>query len=159
MDNSYGYLPNHRAFKAKLYGATYINSILVGANFSTTSPRKYGCIGNYPGGSGADDNYGGNYWYGGNDSWACNGVATPRGQSFDGKWINQFDLSFSKDFEIPGLKYANVQLNIFNILDFETPSDFGEYGESDGSYPDQDYRMPTSYQAGRSMRLNFVGKF
>jgi hypothetical protein len=159
MDNSYGYLPNHRAFKAKLYGATYINSILVGANFSTTSPRKYGCIGNYPGGSGADDNYGGNYWYGGNDSWACNGVTTPRGQSFDGKWINQFDLSFSKDFEIPGLKYANVQLNIFNILDFETPSDFGEYGESDGSYPDQDYRMPTSYQAGRSMRLNFVGKF
>jgi len=159
MDNAYGYLPNHRAFKAKLYGATYINNVLVGVNFRTTSPRKYGCIGNYPGGSGVDDNYGGNYWYGGNDSWACNGVATPRGQSFDGKWVNEVDLSLSKDINFPGAKYANIQLNIFNIFDFETADDFGEYGESDGTYPYVDYRQPTSYQRGRSMRLNFVAKF
>lgn len=159
MDNAYGYLPNHRAFKAKLYGATYINNFLVGINYRTSSPRKYGCIGNYPGGDGIDDNYGGNYWYGGNDSWACNGVATPRGQSFDGKWVNEVDLSLSKDFNFPGAKYANVQLNIFNIFDFETADDYGEYGEANGTYPDQDYRQPISYQRGRSMRLNFVAKF
>ena len=159
MDNAYGYLPNHRGFKAKLYGSTYINNFLVGVNYRTTSPRKYGCIGNYPGGDGIDDNYGGNYWYGGNDSWACNGVATPRGQSFDGKWINEIDLSFSRDINLPGAEYANVQLNIFNIFDFETADDFGEYGEANGSYPDEDYRQPTSYQRGRSIRLNFVAKF
>ena len=73
--------------------------------------------------------------------------------------MNNIDLSLSKDFNFPGAKYANVQLNIFNILDFETADDFGEYGESNGSYPDQDYRQPTSYQSGRSMRLNFVAKF
>ena len=159
MDNAYGYLPNHRAFKAKLYGAAMVGETLVGVNMRMASPRKYGCIGNYPGGDGVDDAFGGNYWYGGNDSWACNGVATPRGQSFDGKWINEVDLSFSRDINLPGAEYANVQLNIFNIFDFETADDFGEYGEANGSYPDADYRQPTSYQRGRSIRLNFVAKF
>jgi len=158
MDNAYGYLPNHRAFKMKLYGATYVGNTLVGVNFSTTSPRKYGCIGNYPGGDGPDDNFGGNYYYNGNDSWACNGVPTPRGQSFDGKWINNLDLSLSRDLDIPFFSEARIQFNIFNLFDFESPEDYNEYGEADGVYPDPDWKQPTRYQPGRSVRLNFTAK-
>jgi len=158
MDNAYGYLPNHRAFKMKLYGATYIGNTLVGLNWSSTSPRKYGCIGNYPGGDGPNDNYGGNYWYGGNDSWACNGVPTPRGQSFDGKWINNLDLSLSRELNIPFFSEARIQFNIFNLFDFETAEDYNEYGEADGSYPDPDWKQITRYQPGRSVRLNFTAK-
>jgi hypothetical protein len=159
MDNAYGYLPNHRAFKAKLYGAAMVGETLVGLNLRMASPRKYGCIGNYPGGDGEDDNYGGNYWYGGNDSWACNGTPTPRGSVFDGKWQNQVDLSLSRDIGLPFAKSAKVQVNVFNIFDFESPEDYNEYGEADGSYPDKDWKQPTRYQPGRSIRLDLTAHF
>ena len=159
MDNAYGYLPNHRAFKAKLYGAAMVGETLVGVNMRMASPRKYGCIGNYPGGDGVDDNFGGNYWYGGNDSWACNGVPTPRGSVFDGKWQNQVDLSLSRDISIPFAKEGKVQLNVFNIFDFESPEDYNEYGELDGTYPDPDWQQPTRYQPGRSIRIDLSAQF
>ena len=159
MDNAYGYLPNHRALKAKLYGAAMVGETLVGVNMRMASPRKYGCIGNYPGGDGVDDNFGGNYWYGGNDSWACNGVPTPRGSVFDGKWQNQVDLSLSRDISIPFAKEGKVQLNVFNIFDFESPEDYNEYGESDGTYPDPDWQQPTRYQPGRSIRIDLTAEF
>ena len=159
MDNAYGYLPNHRAFKAKLYGAAMVGETLVGVNMRMASPRKYGCIGNYPGGDGVDDNFGGNYWYGGNDSWACNGAPTPRGSVFDGKWQNQVDLSLSRDISIPFAKEGKVQLNVFNIFDFESPEDYNEYGESDGVYPDPDWQQPTRYQPGRSIRIDLSAQF
>ena len=159
MDNAYGYLPNHRAFKAKLYGAAMVGETLVGVNMRMASPRKYGCIGNYPGGDGVDDNFGGNYWYGGNDSWACNGAPTPRGSVFDGKWQNQVDLSLSRDISIPFAKEGKVQLNVFNIFDFESPEDYNEYGESDGTYPDPDWQQPTRYQPGRSIRIDLSAQF
>ena len=159
MDNAYGYLPNHRAFKAKLYGAAMVGETLVGVNMRMASPRKYGCIGNYPGGDGVDDNFGGNYWYGGNDSWACNGSPTPRGSVFDGKWQNQVDLSLSRDISIPFAKEGKVQLNVFNIFDFESPEDYNEYGESDGVYPDPDWQQPTRYQPGRSIRIDLSAQF
>ncbi|MBL88101.1 MAG: hypothetical protein CMD80_01245 [Gammaproteobacteria bacterium] len=159
MDNAYGYLPNHRAVKAKMYGAAYVGNTLVGLNLRMASPRKYGCIGTYPGGTTADDNFGGAFYYGGNNSWACNGVPTPRGESFDGKWQNQVDLSLSRDISIPGLSKANVMVNIFNIFDFESPEDYNEYGEADGTYPDPDWQQPTRYQPGRSVRINISGEF
>ena len=159
MDNAYGYLPNHRAFKAKLYGAAMVGETLVGVNLRMASPRKYGCIGNYPGGDGADDNFGGNFYYGGNDSWACNGTPTPRGSVFDGKWQNQVDLSLSRDIEIPFAESAKVQLNVFNIFDFESPEDYVEYGESDGVYPDPDWKQPSRYQPGRSVRIDLTASF
>jgi hypothetical protein len=159
MDNAYGYLPNHRAFKAKLYGAAMVGETLVGVNMRMASPRKYGCIGNYPGGDGVDDAFGGNYWYGGNDSWACNGVPTPRGSVFDGKWQNQVDLSLSREINLPFAEEASVKLNVFNIFDFESPEDYNEYGESDGVYPDPDWMQPTRYQPGRSIRLDLTAQF
>jgi hypothetical protein len=159
MDNAYGYLPNHRAFKAKLYGAAMVGETLVGVNMRMASPRKYGCIGNYPGGDGIDDNFGGNYWYGGNDSWACNGTPTPRGSVFDGKWQNQVDLSLSRDISIPFAKEGKVQLNVFNIFDFESPEDYNENGEADGVYPDPDWQQPTRYQPGRSIRIDLSAQF
>ena len=159
MDNAYGYLPNHRAFKAKLYGAAMLGETLVGLNLRMASPRKYGCIGNYPGGDGADDNFGGNYYYGGNDSWACNDTPTPRGSVFDGKWQNQVDLSLSRDIQLPFAESAKVQVNVFNIFDFESPEDYNEYGEADGTYPDPDWKQPTRYQPGRSVRIDLTANF
>ena len=159
MDNAYGYLPNHRAFKAKLYGAAMLGETLVGLNLRMASPRKYGCIGNYPGGDGADDNFGGNYYYGGNDSWACNDTPTPRGSVFDGKWQNQVDLSISRDIQLPFAESAKVQVNVFDIFDFESPEDYNEYGESDGTYPDPDWKQPTRYQPGRSVRIDLTANF
>ena len=159
MDNAYGYLPNHRALKAKLYGAAMVGNTLVGLNLRMASPRKYGCIGNYPGGDGEDDNFGGNYWYGGNDSWACNGTPTPRGSVFDGKWQNQVDLSLSRDIQLPFVESAKFQVNVFNIFDFESPEDYNEYGEADGTYPDPDWKQPTRYQPGRSVRFDLTAHF
>ena len=62
-DGSFGKLPNHRAHQLKLWGTYAITERLTaGANYSMTSPRKFGCTGVHP----TDDFaalYDGNAWY------------------------------------------------------------------------------------------------
>jgi hypothetical protein len=47
---------------------------------------------------------------------------------------------YQETLSIPFAEEGTVQLNVFNIFDFESPEDYNEYGEADGAYPDPDWQ-------------------
>jgi len=161
MDNASGYLPNHREHTFKAFGNWQATPALnIGANLLIQSPRKFGCIGVHP-----TDVFASFY---GASSWYCNGVATPRGESFESDWLKVLDLTFAYDlaevFEVPGDSLV-LRADVFNVFDFQSAQDYNEVGEFDiGNYPgpgaaDPNYGLPTAYQAPRSVRFSIAYRF
>jgi len=161
MDNSYGFLPNHRAHTFKAFGNWQATPALnIGANLVVQSPRQFGCIGVHP-----SDVFASFY---GASSWFCNGVATPRGSQFEGEWLKSVDMTFAYDlaevFDLPGDSLV-LRADVFNIFDFATAQDFNETGEFDiGNYPgpgapDPNYGKVTRYQTPRHVRLSLAYRF
>lgn len=160
-DGSFGKLPNHREHTFKAFGNWQATPALnIGANLLIQSPRQFGCIGVHP-----TDLFASFY---GAASNFCNGVSTPRGESFESDWLKVLDLTFAYDlsqvFTIPGDKLV-LRADIFNVFDFQSEQDFNEFGEIDiGNYPgpgaaDPDYGKVTAYQAPRTVRLSVAYRF
>jgi hypothetical protein len=154
-DNSYGFLPNHRDYRVKVFGGYQAtDSLVLGFNASLTAPRKFGCLGTHP-----TDTFAQQY---GDDSWFCAGVATPRGTVMESDTIFSLDFSMAFDLGSVGIiKESLFKIDIFNVLGQDGVDDLYEYGESGGpsSYPYQYYQLPTSYQYPRSIRLGIEAKF
>lgn len=154
-DNSYGFLPNHREHSFKAFGSWQATpQLLIGANLIIQSPRKFGCQGVHP-----TDFFASLY---GPASWFCNGVATPRGESFESDWLKNLDLTFSYNlgdmFQLPG-EGLTVRADIFNVFDFQSEQDFNEFGDLALGSPDPNYGRVTAYQAPRSVRFSIAYRF
>uniref|UniRef100_UPI001CFD6E45 TonB-dependent receptor plug domain-containing protein n=1 Tax=Brevundimonas poindexterae TaxID=74325 RepID=UPI001CFD6E45 len=154
-DNSYGFLPNHRAHSFKAFGNWQVTPALnIGANLIVQSPRKFGCQGVHP-----TDFFASLY---GPASWFCQGVATPRGSVFESDWTKNLDLTFaynlSEVFTIPGDSLV-LRADVFNVFGFEAETDYNEFGDLDASTPDPNYARPTAYQAPRGVRLSVAYRF
>jgi outer membrane receptor for ferrienterochelin and colicin len=154
-DNSYGFLPNHRAHSFKAFGNWQVTPALnIGANLIVQSPRKFGCQGVHP-----TDFFASLY---GPASWFCQGVATPRGSVFESDWTKNLDLTFaynlSEVFTIPGDSLV-LRADVFNVFGFEAETDYNEFGDLDASTADPNYASPTAYQAPRSVRLSIAYRF
>jgi len=153
-DGAYGFLPNHRGQTYKLFGSYAITEdITVGANAVLQSPRKYGCIGAYPYGDGRASPSTITAWY-------CGGRPTPRGSQFEGEWLKNVDVSVAWNipFEaIPGK--VQLRMDIFNIFDFESATDFVETGDISLGSPDPDYGRISAYQTPRYVRLGMSYQF
>jgi len=155
-DNSYGFLPNHREHTFKAFGNWQATPALnIGANLLIQSPRQFGCIGVHP-----TDVFAQAY---GAASWFCGGVATPRGESFEGDWLKVLDMTFAYDlaevFDMPGDSLV-LRADVFNIFDFQSEQDFNEFGDITGpADPDPNYGRVTGYQAPRSVRLSVAYRF
>lgn len=154
-DNSYGYLPNHREHSFKAFGNwAATENLNIGANLIIQSPRQFGCQGVHP-----TDGFAALY---GPASWFCNGVATPRGESFESEWLKNVDLTFSYNlgdaFNIPG-EGLTVRADIFNVFDFASEQDYNEFGDLAAGSPDPDYARVTAYQAPRSVRFSLAYRF
>ena len=154
-DNSYGFLPNHREHTFKAFGAWQATPALnIGANLLIQSPRKFGCQGVHP-----TDFFASLY---GPASWFCQGVATPRGESFESDWLKVLDLTFAYDlaevFEIPGDSLV-LRADVFNVFDFQSEQDFNEFGDLSAADPDPNYARVTAYQAPRSVRFSLAYRF
>jgi len=154
-DNSYGFLPNHRAHSFKAFGNWQVTPALnIGANLIIQSPRKFGCQGVHP-----TDFFASLY---GPASWFCQGVATPRGSVFESDWTKNLDLTFaynlSEVFTIPGDSLV-LRADVFNVFGFEAETDYNEFGDLDASTPDPNFARPTAYQAPRGVRLSVAYRF
>lgn len=153
-DGSFGFLPNHRGQTYKLFGSYAVtDDITVGVNATLQSPRKYGCIGAYPGTDGRAASTTITAWY-------CNGVLTPRGSQFEGEWRKNVDASVAWNLPINGIP-GRVQLraDVFNIFDFEGAADFVETGELALGTPNPDYGRISAYQTPRYVRLGLSYQF
>jgi hypothetical protein len=154
-DNSYGFLPNHRAHSFKAFGNWQVTPALnIGANLIIQSPRKFGCQGVHP-----TDFFASLY---GPASWFCQGVATPRGSVFESDWTKNLDLTFaynlSEVFTIPGDSLV-LRADVFNVFGFEAETDYNEFGDLDATTPDPNFGRPTAYQAPRGVRLSMAYRF
>ena len=154
-DNSYGFLPNHRAHSFKAFGNWQVTPALnIGANLIIQSPRKFGCQGVHP-----TDFFASLY---GPASWFCQGVATPRGSVFESDWTKNLDLTFaynlSEVFTIPGDSLV-LRADVFNVFGFEAETDYNEFGDLDATTPDPNFGRPTAYQAPRGVRLSVAYRF
>ncbi|MGN6365081.1 TonB-dependent receptor [Asticcacaulis taihuensis] len=147
-DGSYGLLPNHHGISAKAYGLYHWNDKLdFGFNAAILSPRHYGCIGYYPKDDGRADSSTLTAWY-------CNGVLTPRGDSFKGDWITKMDVSigYTQPVALGTIRYG---VDIFNLFNSQGANVMGEFGEISGSgTPNLNYKQPTSYQTPRYVRFS-----
>ncbi|HYD26640.1 TonB-dependent receptor [Brevundimonas sp.] len=159
IPGAYGLLPNHRGHQFKAFGSWQATpELLVGANVSVTSPRRYGCIGlapnDYAGGEGqvANDSYGAAARF-------CNNLVVDRGSVFATDWVTRFDLSlrYSLDDLVPG--NLVLRADIFNVFDLDSSIQANEFGEGDDGQPEGDYQAPTAFQAPRSVRIGFDWAF
>ena len=161
LDGAYGYLPNHREHTFKAFGNWQATPALnIGANLLIQSPRKFGCIGVHP-----SDLFASFY---GASSWFCNGVITPRGESFESDWLKVLDLTFAYDlaevFDVPGDSLV-LRADVFNVFNFQSATDYNEFGEFDvGNYPgpgaaDPNYGRATAYQAPLTVRFSVAYLF
>jgi hypothetical protein len=154
-DNSYGFLPNHRAHTFKMFGNWAATEHLnIGANLVIQSPRKFGCQGIHP-----TDGFAALY---GPASWFCQGVATPRGESFQSTWMKNLDLTFSYNlgdrFDLPG-EGLTLRADVFNVFNTASSVDHQEFGDLGSGDANPFYQRVTGYQAPRSVRFSVAYRF
>lgn len=154
-DNSEGFLPGHREHSFKAFGYWQVTpAFSIGGNVRIESPRLFGCQGVHP-----TDAFAAAYQAA---SWFCQGVATPRGESFESHWLKNIDLTFSYDvgqvLDIPGDSLV-LRADVFNVLNSQAELDFQEFGDlADGSV-NPNYRRVTGYQSPRSVRFSLAYRF
>ncbi len=149
-EGSYGFLPNDRRHKIKLYGAwTPLDEWQVGANLLVQSGRPINAFGVHPSDEGAAS-YGAAAFY-------QNGELVPRASRGRTPWIAQMDLSLRyRPLRFAGLSFG---LDIFNLLNFDKPTEVDETAEEATGAADPGYKLPTRFQAPRSMRLSAEWQF
>ncbi len=164
----YGYTPNDRRHVFKLFGSYQLGIFNIGAAFSATAPRKYGCIGTVPR---SVDPYARAYGAAGaycqvKPDGSINTdptVAFPvqlvrRGQRLNGRWLFTDDIDISTKIPI-GRSTATLRLSVFNFLNLSTPNNFDEFGTTGNGTASIFYRQITGYQAGRNARIQFQYAF
>jgi len=151
-DNQYGLLPNHHAHQIKLFGSYQVfDGLLVGANLRVQSGKPYGCIGLHP----SDPDAAGY----GVSSRFCQGRPVPRGSSFQSEWTGQLDMSarYTVPVGIPG--ELILRADVFNVFDMDGVTEQYENGDLANGSADPNYRLPTSYQQPRFVRIGFDYQF
>lgn len=156
IPGSYGYLPNDRRHRFKVYGAyTLWNAFTVGANFTLESPRSQSCFGFNP-----YDVFANVY---GAASHYCGGVLSPRGTAQKTDWVNQLDMKLAYKMTVPTGQEMTLRADIFNVFNSQAIQKRYEFGDLDAIYganglptayvPDPNYGVPTVYQSPRYVRL------
>lgn len=151
---AYGNLPNDHRHNFKLYGSYLITpNINIGAQIQVQSPRSFGCIGLVPD---SVDAFASAYGAAGHYCPLSDGevsdtnpvILVPRGSVFKSDWNKQLDLSFVYR---PYADNSNLQfqLDVVNVLNFQSKLDYNEVGTDDGGAASATYRLPISYQTPR----------
>jgi len=158
--NSQGPLPNDRKHNFKLFGAYEVaDGFTIGANFTLTSPRHFGCLGVLQ-----SDPIASQF---GASAFTCDPdgisgplptVATPRGSVLKSEWTKKLDMTFAftPKLDLPaGLKNPEFRVDIFNILNSDDVTDRQEAGEDgDSGDVNPQFGDPTGFLAPRSVRLS-----
>ncbi|WP_169829189.1 TonB-dependent receptor [Tsuneonella mangrovi] len=153
---SYGYLPNDRRHKIKLYGTVDLSkNFTIGTNLQIVSPAHLSCFGYNP-----TDVFANGYRQA---SHYCNLQPAPRGQGNQSDWFTQLDLSLRYKTEIAG-RGLTLRADVFNVLNSQAVLGRNQIGDlSVNSYnsaglpvsvkANPAYGQPILYQTPRYVRL------
>ena len=149
---AYGYLPNDRRHRFKLWGSyTFDDKLTIGSNFSLNSPRSLSCIGYHP-----TDVFAQVY---GAASHYCGGEPAPRGEGLKSDWIAQVDLKTAYKIAIPTGQEVTLRADVFNLFNSKGIEERYEFGDLDLGVPDPNYGQPRTYQSPRVVRLGMDIQF
>lgn len=151
-DYSYGYLPNDRRHKLKLFGSYRVHpEVIVGASASAYSGRPINAFGNHP-----TDVFAAEY---GSESFYSFGEPNPRGSRGRTPWT--YNLDVSARYMPSAVRGLTLGVDIFNIFDFDSETEVYEIEEEDYSpgTPDPFYKLPTAYQEPRYFRFSVEYQF
>jgi hypothetical protein len=147
MEGAYGNLPNDRRHTLKMFGAYKFNDQWqMGGNLLVQAGRPINCIGFYP----DQNNEGASY---GNSHFFCNGTLVPRGSVGRTPWQKTLDLNLEYRPEALAGKFA-VKADVFNVFNAHTVTEVSETGEDAPGVAAAEYRLPTAFEAPRSVRLS-----
>lgn len=161
LDGAYGTLANNREHTFKLFGSFQpVDWLRIGANLTVQSPRSFSCIGVHPTDEFAQGYQSASFYCanplgnGGSDT----STLVPRGSAFKSPWSKNLDLGFQ--FKLgETLGNSSFRVDVFNVFNWKSKTDFVEFGENDDGSLRQDYRLPTGYQAPRSVRFTWAMRF
>jgi hypothetical protein len=157
-EHAYGYLPNDRRHRFKLWGSYAItDALLIGATGQVQSPRHLSCFGFNPDFDSLENGYGAVSHY-------CGLEASPRGTAMKSDWFTQLDLSARYNIAIPTGQTVTLRADVFNVFNSQAVMQRWEFGdlsydevpEDSGNYvlsADPNYRLPTAYQTPRYVRF------
>jgi len=148
LDYSYGYLPNDRRHKFKVfseYGLT--NEVTLGANFLAQSGRPINAFGNHP-----TDMFAAEY---GSEAFYVLGEPSPRGSRGTTQWTYTLDLSLRYRPEWARQK-VTFGLDVFNVFNNRRATEVYEFYEEDydPGYMLPQYGTATAFQTPRYVRFS-----
>ena len=147
VQGAYGYLPNDRRHRLKMFGAWQItDEFRIGSNLLIESGRPQNCFGFYPG-----SDYPTTGFYG-TDAFYCNGRLVPRGTAGRNPWTTTVDANLEYRPTFADKKLA-LKLDVFNLLNRQGVTQIDEYGETGTGSPSDGYKMPLSFQSPRALRV------
>jgi outer membrane receptor protein involved in Fe transport len=159
-DYAYGYLPNDRRHRFKLWGSYAVtDAFTLGAQAQASSPRHLSCFGYNPDFDSLENGYGAVSHY-------CGLEPSPRGTAQKSDWFTQVDLSGRYNFEIPTGQTVTLRVDVFNVFNSHAVMQRWETGdlsydpvdEDDPSAgyiltPDPDFGQARAYQTPRYVRF------
>ncbi len=156
MDGAEGYLPNDRRHSFKLYGAYALTEELsVGMNMTLVSGRPVSGFGHgLPDGYGTVNDvyeYGQTYFLG-----ADNSAYAPRGAFGRTPWVANFDLTVAYNTTVNGTD-VTLQADVFNVFNAAGVTKYDET-QNDGAI-NEDFLLPTNFQAARSVQFSATVRF
>ncbi|GLS26404.1 TonB-dependent receptor [Marinibactrum halimedae] len=147
VEGAYGNLPNDRRHTVKARGFyRFENKLSLGASFIWQTGRPRNCFGVHPDENDFSRSYGADTFY-------CNGVLGKRGNQ--GRTPNMWNLDMNAQYpiQLPGDQELLVSLDVFNVFNNDAVTEVNEYADTDGGQPNPNYRLPSSYQSPRMIRL------
>ena len=148
MENSSGYLPNHRKHYLKAFGYYQLNpQWLASASLTYRSGRPKNCFGIHVGGT---DEFRESVEYGGPYYFYCNGQPSVRGSA--GNLPSETLLNLGLMYQ--ATDQIRLGVDVFNVFDRQVEQNVVEYGELGASgNPYHSTNRVISYGAPRSVRF------
>lgn len=165
LEGAYGVLANQRAHAFKLFGSVGItDNFSLGANVLVESPRKFSCLGVYPDASNFAAAYENASFYCRQPQFSGNPAFTntntdpsstsylvPRSTAFESDWRKQIDVSAR--FSFPQLPNSFFSIDVFNVFNFKSKTDYNEFGDNADGTINQRFGQPLAYQQPRFVRF------
>ena len=153
MDGAYGYLPNDRRHKLKLWGLYEVTDRLsVSAIASAQSGKPINAFGRgHPDGTVEELGKVTFYVRNPDGSFSFN----PRGSAGRTDWTSQVDLSVLYELRSRGRALVELRADVFNLFDADTATEVNEMAELQPEL----FLLPVAYQRPRQIRFGVAVRF
>jgi hypothetical protein len=152
MEGAYGYLPNDRRHKVRLWGIWQASDrLMLSASVFAQSGKPINTFGNtHPNGV-VYEGYSTFYVQGEDGSLEFK----PRGTSGRTAWVTQFDLAAVYAFDWRDWSRVELRAEVFNLFDSSSETEVYEHY---ADRPDQ-FKLPQAYQQPRQLRFGIAMRF